>query len=61
MFLTPKGLELAEFTSKKHHVIQQFFTKILKVELSVADNDVCAIEHVNDSVIAMQAFLQTNM
>ena len=60
IFLTPEGLKLAEFTSKKHHVIQQFLTKILKVEPSVADNDACAIEHVisNDSIAAMQGFMQ---
>jgi len=60
IFLTPEGLKLAEFTSKKHHVIQQFLTKILKVEPSVADNDACAIEHVisNDSIAAMQEFMQ---
>lgn len=60
VFLTPAGLEMAESTSKKHHVIQQFFTKILKIDPAVADKDACAIEHVisNDSTQAMQVYMQ---
>jgi len=60
IFLTPSGQEFAEFTSKKHHVIQQFFINILKVDAVIADKDACAIEHVisNDSIYAMQEFIQ---
>ncbi len=56
VFLTPAGLELAKFTSEKHHVIQRFFIKVLKVDPNIADVDACAIEHVisSDSIIAMQ-------
>ncbi len=59
IFLTAEGLKLAELTSKKHEIIQQFFTKILKIDPVIADNDACAIEHVisNDSVHAMHYFL----
>ncbi|SDH88665.1 metal-dependent transcriptional regulator [Desulfosporosinus hippei] len=59
IFLTPTGREFAEFTSKKHQVIEQFFTQILKVDIAIADQDACAIEHVisNDSIHAMQEFL----
>ncbi|MCB8815003.1 metal-dependent transcriptional regulator [Desulfosporosinus shakirovi] len=59
IFLTPSGRELAEFTSKKHQVIQEFFTKILKVDAVIANRDACAIEHVisNDSIYAMQEFI----
>lgn len=62
VFLTPEGFKLAEFTSKKHRVIQQFLIEVLKVEPSVADSDACAIEHVisNDSIAAMQEFMQAN-
>lgn len=62
VFLTPAGFKLAELTSKKHHVIQQFLTKILKVDPSVAETDACAIEHVisSDSIAAMQEFMQTD-
>ncbi len=58
--LTPAGLELAKFTSGKHHIIRQFLTRILNVNPSVADEDACAIEHVisSDSIIAMQDFMQ---
>lgn len=60
VFLTPEGLKLAELTSKKHHVIRQFLTEVLKVELSIAEADACAIEHVisSDSIAAMQAFME---
>jgi len=62
VFLTPEGLKLAELTSKKHHVIRQFLTEVLKVELSVAEADACAIEHVisSDSIAAMQLFMQSD-
>ncbi len=60
VFLTPEGLKLAELTSKKHHVIRQFLTEVLKVEPSIAEADACAIEHVisSDSIAAMQAFMK---
>lgn len=60
VFLTPEGLKLAELTSKKHHVIRQFLTEVLKVEPSIAEADACAIEHVisSDSIAAMQAFME---
>ena len=59
IFLTPSGREFAEFTSKKHHVIQHFLTKVLKIDIVIADRDACAIEHVisNDSIHAMQKFI----
>lgn len=59
IFLTPSGRELAEFTSKKHQVIEQFFINILKVDAVIADKDACAIEHVisSDSIYAMQEFI----
>lgn len=58
--LTPAGRELAEFTSRKHQIIREFFIDILHIDARIADNDACAIEHVisNDSVQAMQDFLQ---
>ncbi|SHI82465.1 metal-dependent transcriptional regulator [Desulfosporosinus lacus] len=61
IFLTPSGREHAEFTSKKHRVIQEFFTKILRVDAVIANRDACAIEHVisNDSIYAMQEFIRT--
>ena len=32
VFLTPAGLERAKMTSKKHQIIQKFFTDILKID-----------------------------
>ncbi|MEW9121507.1 MAG: metal-dependent transcriptional regulator [Thermotaleaceae bacterium] len=62
IFLTPAGLKLAEFTSKKHQVIHAFFTKILNIDPATADKDACAIEHVisSDSIHAMEKFLDLN-
>ncbi len=59
VFLTPEGLKQAELTSQKHHVIQQFLTRILGVNTSIAEADACAIEHVisSDSIAAMQDFM----
>lgn len=59
IFLTPAGLTLAEFTSKKHEVILNFFTQVLKIDAVIADTDACAIEHVisSASISAMQQFL----
>jgi len=60
VYLTPKGLKLAEHTSKKHRVIKKFLCEILDVNPSVAETDACAIEHVisNDSVNAMDEYMQ---
>lgn len=60
VFLTPEGLKLAKFTSEKHKVIQKFFTEVLKIDISIADKDACAIEHVIsiDSITAMEEYLQ---
>ncbi|WHH58708.1 metal-dependent transcriptional regulator [Petroclostridium sp. X23] len=62
VFLTPAGLKLAQFISKKHHVIYAFLTNVLHIDPSIADKDACAIEHVisSDSIYAMQAFLQSS-
>lgn len=59
IFLTPLGLEIAKFTSKKHHILKDFFIKILNIDNSIANEDACAIEHVisSDSVCAMEKFL----
>ena len=59
VFLTPEGLKTAEVISKKHCVVREFLTTILKVDPSIAEIDACAIEHVisNDSIIAMKQFM----
>lgn len=61
IYLTPSGREVAEFTSKKHHTIRQFFVDVLGIKRSIADEDACAIEHVisNESIIAMQKFMKS--
>ncbi len=60
VFLTEKGRQIAELTSKKHHVIRRYFTEILNIDPAIADEDACAIEHVisDRSIEAMQTHLQ---
>lgn len=60
IFLTPSGLEQAAFTSKKHHVIKTFFTQVLNIDESIADQDACAIEHVisKESIHAMEKYME---
>lgn len=60
IYLTPTGLERAKLTSKKHQIIQRFFTEVLKIDADVADQDACSIEHVisGDSIQAMQEYMQ---
>lgn len=62
VFLTEAGRKLAEHTSKKHHIIQRFFTEILNIDPSIADKDACSIEHVisSNSIDAMEKFLQAS-
>jgi DtxR family Mn-dependent transcriptional regulator len=62
IFLTSSGQSLAEFTSRKHHIIRDFFVDILQIDDEIADSDACAIEHVisSKSIEAMQAFLMKN-
>jgi Mn-dependent DtxR family transcriptional regulator len=58
--LTDAGLKMAGVISEKHHIIQRFFTDILKIDYDTADTDACAIEHVisSKSVSAMHDFLR---
>jgi Mn-dependent DtxR family transcriptional regulator len=61
VFLTPEGLKLSELTCQKHEVIRRFFTEVLKVDVGIADEDACAIEHVisNHSIRAMKQYLSS--
>lgn len=60
VFLTPEGHRLAEFTSRKHHTLYRYLTRVLGVEPATADTDACAIEHVisDDTIRAMQEHLK---
>jgi DtxR family Mn-dependent transcriptional regulator len=60
IYLTEEGKKIAEFTSKKHKTIKNFFTGVLGVDDGTADSDACAIEHVisQNSVKAMDSFLK---
>lgn len=61
VFLTEEGLRIAKLTSRKHHIIQQFLSKVLKVDPQIANDDACAVEHVIswNSISAMEAFMGT--
>lgn len=62
VLLTASGLKQAKLTSKKHGILLEFFTEILKVNEEIADNDACGIEHVisNESIQAMHEFLKAS-
>jgi Mn-dependent DtxR family transcriptional regulator len=57
VFLTDAGRQMAETTSRKHHIIRGFFIDVLKIDAECADRDACAIEHVI-STDAVQAMLR---
>ncbi len=59
IYLTAKGRNIAEATSKKHQTILAFFTQVLHIDPVTADLDACAIEHVisTDSVLAMKEYM----
>ena len=44
--LTPHGKKLAKEVARKHGILKQFFTKVLAVDESVADDCACKMEHV---------------
>ena len=46
--ITPKGIKYAKKTVKKHKILTEFFTKILKIDNTLADKNACKIEHVID-------------
>lgn len=44
--ITPKGIEKAKEVTGKHHVLTQFFEKVLNLSESEASENACRIEHV---------------
>lgn len=46
--LTPKGKKIAKDIEKKHMVIKDFLTRILKIDMTVADETACKMEHALD-------------
>jgi len=44
--LTPKGHTLGKILSHRHQLIRMFLVEVLGVNLKVAQNDACLIEHV---------------
>jgi DtxR family Mn-dependent transcriptional regulator len=43
--LTPKGRRVGKEIARRHHVIRNFLTGILKIDSVVADEEACKIEH----------------
>ncbi len=43
--LTDKGLEIADRVLKRHNCLIEFFTSILQIDCSDADNEACKVEH----------------
>ena len=44
--MTPQGQKIANKIFKKHSVLKRFFTKVLAIDESAADECACKIEHV---------------
>ncbi|MDD2211779.1 MAG: metal-dependent transcriptional regulator [Clostridia bacterium] len=57
---TGKGELEATKVKKTHKIIREFLTKVLQVDLEIADKDACLIEHVisPQSIAGMVAFLE---
>ena len=49
--ITKKGIEQAQKTVKKHKILSDFFTEILKIDREQAEKNACKIEHVIDDEI----------
>ncbi len=49
--MTKKGIEQAQKTVKKHKILSDFFTKVLKIDREQAEKNACKIEHVIDDEI----------
>lgn len=43
--LTRDGLELAKEVNRRHEILRKFFTDILNIDASQADEDACKMEH----------------
>jgi len=43
--LTHQGLQLGKTLERRHWIIKQFFTRILGIDIDLAETDACKIEH----------------
>jgi Mn-dependent DtxR family transcriptional regulator len=59
--LTAMGLRIAKGLDRKHVVIREFFTNVLRVDDDVADRDACEIEHVisDETLDKLVGFLES--
>ena len=46
IYLTQEGLQLAQLTAEKHHVLQTLLHRVIGVDEEQANLDACAMEHV---------------
>ena len=44
--ITAEGIKQASIVYKKHHIIEDFFEKVLGIEKSEASENACKIEHI---------------
>ncbi len=54
--LTNMGRRVAHDVDRRHAILKRFFTDVLKVDLDVADETACRVEHVVPSTV-MERFL----
>ncbi len=43
--LTPKGRRIGKEIDRRHHIIRNFLTDILKIDAVIADEEACKLEH----------------
>lgn len=43
--LTPEGQRIAEKVLRRHHILKEFFTKVLGIDADIADEGACSLEH----------------
>ena len=48
--LKPKGKKIAKDIEKKHRILKDFFTNILRLDEELADNVACKMEHATDKI-----------
>lgn len=46
VLLTPKGSRIAEEIDRRHRVIRNFLSQVLRLDADVADRDACCMEHI---------------
>lgn len=59
--LTEEGVRVAEQIKRRHRVIREFLSRILRIRPEIADKDACSMEHSvsPETVEGLTAFLES--